>query len=274
MELSLAVNEMFQGNEVEIYQLEDGSPVMTIDNLAKSLEYASKSGVENILSRNDYLKGVEFSSTHKTRVVEGSRTVTRETRIFNEDGIYEITMLSKKPKAREFRTFVRKLLKDLRKGNLQVVQPQSEQDKLKMQQQRAEAMLLNARTRQAKLILDMQKNNTLSPVAVELLGVNALEILTNKETDYRPQVEKTYTATEIAEELGVTANKIGRIANKHNLKNEKYGIEVLDKSRHSNKQVPSFRYNEYGKQKLKERIHNARTSRHHKNISDRVPVQR
>src|SRR5699024_2929806 len=270
MDLSLAVNEMFQGNEVEIYQLEDGSPVMTIDNLAKSLEYASKSGVENIINRNEYLKDVEFSSTHRMWVGNSEQ----ETRIFNEDGIYEITMLSKKPKAREFRTFVRKLLKDLRKGNLQVVQPQSEQDKLKMQQQRAEAMLLNARTRQAKLILDMQKNNTLSPVAVELLGVNALEVLTDKETDYRPQVEKTYTATEIAEELGVTANKIGRIANKHNLKNEKYGIEVLDKSRHSNKQVPSFRYNEYGKQKLKELIHNARTSRHHKNISDRVPVQR
>src|SRR5699024_2628091 len=201
MNLSLAVKEMFEGNEVEIYQLEDGAPVMTIDGLAKSLEYADRSGVQKIVNRNPYLKDIEFSTEDKMSLVENGRNVTREVRSFNEDGIYEITMLSRKPKAREFRSFVRKLLKDLRKGELQVIQPQSEQDKLKIQSQRAEAMLLNARTRQAKLILDMQNNNTLSPVAVELLGVNALEILTDKDTDYRPQVEKTYTATEIRKEL-------------------------------------------------------------------------
>lgn len=252
MNLSLAVKEMFEGNEVEVYQLEDGSPVMIIDDLAKSLGYADKSGIEKMVERNEYLKSIEFSTTDKLSAVEGGRKVTRERRIFNEDGIYEITMLSKKPKAREFRAFVRNLLKKLRKGEYQVIQPQSEQDKLQIQKQRAEAMLLNARTRQAKLILDMQKNNTLSPVAVELLGINALEVLTDKETNYRPQVDKTYTATEIGKELGLSANKIGRIANKHNLKTKEYGIEVLDKSPHNNKQVPSFRYNEKGKRKLRE----------------------
>lgn len=113
-------------------------------------------------------------------------------------------------------------------------------------------MLLNARTRQAKLILEMQKTGNLSPIAVELLGVNAVEVLTDQPVNYRPEVEKTYTATEIGEELGVSANKIGRIANANNLKTPEYGITVLDKSRYSNKQVSSFRYNEAGKQKLLE----------------------
>jgi len=45
---------------------------------------------------------------------------------------------------------------------------------------------------------------------------------------------------EIGEELGVSANLIGRIANKHNLKTDEYGMEVLDKSRYSHKQVSSF----------------------------------
>src|SRR5690625_3198107 len=254
MSLSLAVKEMFEGNDVEIYQLGDGSPVMIIDDLAKILGYADRRGIENIISRNEYLKSNEFSTTHKMTVVEGGRKVTRERRIFNEDGIYEITMLSKKPKAREFRSFVRKLLKKLRKGEYQVIQPNTEYDRIQIQKQRAEAMLLNARTRQAKLILEMQRNNTLSPVAVELLGINALEVLTNNDTNYRPQIEKTYTATEIAKELGVTANKVGRIANANGLKTEEYGIEVLDKSPYSNKQVPSFRYNEKGKLKLHEII--------------------
>lgn len=252
MNLSLAVKEMFEGKEVEVYQLEDGSPVMIVDDLAKALGYADKSGIEKMVERNEYLKSIEFSTTDKMTVVEGGRNVTRERRIFNEDGIYEITMLSKKPKAREFRAFVRSLLKKLRKGDYQVVQPNTEYDKIQIQKQRAEAMLLNARTRQAKLILDMQKNKALSPVAVELLQINALEVLTNNQADYRPEIEKTYTATEIADELGITANKVGRIANANGLKTEDYGIEVLDKSPYSNKQVPSFRYNEKGKQALKE----------------------
>jgi Rha family phage regulatory protein len=127
-----------------------------------------------------------------------------------------------------------------------------EQEKLFIQKQRAEAMLINARTRQAKLILEMQKTGNLSPIAVELLGINALEALTGKQTDYRPEVEKTYSATEIANAIGVTSAKVGRTANQHNLKTPEYGITVLDKSPHSNKQVSSFRYNERGKQRLLE----------------------
>src|SRR5690625_3227419 len=101
MNLSLAVIDMFDGNKVEVYQLEDESTVMIIDDLAKSLEYADKSGIEKMVERNEYLKSIEFSTSDKLSAVEGGRKVTSERRIFNEDGIYEITMLSKKPKARE-----------------------------------------------------------------------------------------------------------------------------------------------------------------------------
>lgn len=250
MELSLEVKEMFEENEMNIYTNESNDVFMTREQIGLALEYANpRQAIKTIHLRNKERLD-QFSKRAQIDTPSGKQDTT----IYNEKGIYEIIRYSKQTKADKFYDWVYDLLSDLRKGNLHIAQPRQEQDKLKMQQQRAEAMLLNARTRQAKLILDMQKNNTLSPVAVELLGVNALEVLTDKETNYRPQVEKTYTATEIAEELGVTANKIGRIANKHNLKNEKYGIEVLDKSRHSNKQVPSFRYNEYGKQKLKELI--------------------
>lgn len=252
MNLSLAIKEMFDGQEFSIYTLEDGSPVMTIDDLSKALDYADRSGVQKIVNRNDYLKDIEFSTEDKLSLVEGDREVSREVRIFNEDGIYEVTMLSTKPKAKEFRAFVRKTLKSLRKGETILVQPQSEQDKLKMQMMRAEAMLNNSRTRQAKLVLDMQKNKTLSPVAIELLQINALEILQDNPIEHRPKVDKTYTATELGNEFGVSANRIGKTANANSLKTEEFGIEVLDKSRHSAKQVPSFRYNEKGRKRLKE----------------------
>ncbi|MCQ4052371.1 KilA-N domain-containing protein [Aeromonas sp. SG16] len=58
--------------------------------------------------------------------------------------------------------------------------------------------------------------------------------------------EHYYTAGEVGERFGISANKVGRIANEHNLKTERYGKFFLDKSRSSTKQVETFRYNEAG----------------------------
>ncbi len=58
--------------------------------------------------------------------------------------------------------------------------------------------------------------------------------------------EHYYTASEVGAKFGVSANKVGRIANEHNLKTERYGKFFLDKSRSSIKQVETFRYNQAG----------------------------
>lgn len=58
--------------------------------------------------------------------------------------------------------------------------------------------------------------------------------------------ERYYSASEVGERFGISANKVGRIANEHNLKTERYGKFFLDKSRSSTKQVETFRYNEAG----------------------------
>jgi len=202
----------------------------------------------NLLSRNPE-KFEGFRSTLNMRV-EG--VGIREQTIINENGLYMFLMASDLLKAIQFQRQVTELLKSVRKGETLLIQSQNEDAKLIIQQQRSEAMLRNAKTRQAKLIMDITKNQALSPIAVELLGVNALEILTDKSINYRPEVEKTYTATEIGQELGVSANKIGKLANTNNLKTAEYGITVLDKSRHSDKQVASFRYNEKGRSKISE----------------------
>ncbi|WP_332649688.1 BRO family protein [Lysinibacillus sp. 54212] len=257
MNLALATQQQFNSVMCDFWQNENGDVFMTIDQLAQALEYADKNGVEQIVSRNEYLKDSEFSTTHKLSVVEGKRQVKRERRIFSEDGIYEVTMLSSQPKAKVFRAFVRKTLKALRKGETILVQPQTLDAELEIKKMRAEAMLNNSRTRQAKLILDMQKNKTLSPVAVELLNINALEVLTEKAIEHRPEVEKTYTATDIGEELGISAQKVGSIANKHNLKTSEYGYFALDKAKYSSKQVESFRYFEKGKKKIEEILNGA-----------------
>ena len=53
---------------------------------------------------------------------------------------------------------------------------------------------------------------------------------------------KTYSATEIGAMFGVSANKIGKLANKHNLKTDAYGKLFYSKSEHSVKEVETWRY--------------------------------
>jgi len=245
--LALVKSENFGSVQCDFWQNENGEVFMTINQLARALGYAGRDAIEKMIERNPYLAEPEFSVTDKLSATDGK---LYDTRIFTEDGIYEVTMLSKQPKARIFRAWVREILKSLRKGEAILTRPQTRDAKFQIQKLRAEAMLLNARVRQAKLIWDMQKTGNLSPIAVELLGINAIEALAGQTIDYRPEIEKTYTAKEIAEELGISATKVGKIANKLGLKTSEYGITVLDKSPYSNKQVPTFRYNEKGREEI------------------------
>lgn len=60
-----------------------------------------------------------------------------------------------------------------------------------------------------------------------------------------PELEKkTYSATEIGKLLGVSAQKVGSIANRLNLKSSEYGKFFMDKSPYSAKEVETFRYYE------------------------------
>lgn len=68
-----------------------------------------------------------------------------------------------------------------------------------------------------------------------------------------PEVnEKTYSATEIGKILGVSANKIGKLANLHGLKTSEFGKLFYDKSRYSNKEVEAFRYYDKAIDKFRE----------------------
>lgn len=106
-----------------------------------------------------------------------------------------------------------------------------------------EARLKNARAREANILLKICNNPNLSREYVQVLQSKATEIITGKAILPLPLAErKTYSATEIGKELGISANKVGILANKYNLKNDEYGKLFHDKSRYSSKEVESFRY--------------------------------
>lgn len=250
MNLTLAKTELFNSAQCDFWRNENNEVYMTREQIGAALEYSEpRKAIHKIHERNQERLD-KFSVVTKLTTTDKK---SYDTIIYNERGIYEIIRFSKQPKANAFYDFVYDLLGSLRKGDTVLIQPSNDDVKLLIQKQRAEAMLLNAKTRQAKLILEMQKNKTLSPVAVELLSINALETITDQTHTYRPQLEeKHYTATEIGNEFGVSSQRIGRLATANNLKTTEYGIWVLDKSRHSSKQVESFKYNEKGREKLKQ----------------------
>ena len=112
-----------------------------------------------------------------------------------------------------------------------------------LKEKEIEARLKNARAREANILLKICNNPNLSREYVQVLQSKATEIITGKAILPLPVAErKTYSATEIGNELGITSTKVGILANKYNLKNDEYGKLFHDKSRYSSKEVESFRY--------------------------------
>ena len=98
------------------------------------------------------------------------------------------------------------------------------------------------RLEKSKILKELSQNisNDKYKQTLEIYSANALY---DEPILELPAIEKkSYTATEIGKKLGITSMKVGSIAKKQNLKTDEYGYWALDKSRHSNKQVESFRY--------------------------------
>ncbi len=200
-ELQLIKSAKFGEIQADIYK-KDNEPYMTAKQLGECLGYSDPIiAINKLVKRNEYLKSKEFSVLTKLVSTDGKQY---NTRIFTEDGIYEITMLAKTEKAKEFRSWVRKILKSLRRGETKLVS-MTEYQRM-MAQTRSE----NAKIRKAQILtrLAEQYDGTYKQV----LNSYATKELTGEHLLPLPQLpDKTYTATELGEMFGVSANKIGII---------------------------------------------------------------
>jgi hypothetical protein len=236
--------------------------VMLPDDLHISVEMAasyfevSKSTIEAVIHdhrdevESDGLKVLRGEELTCFKQVANISKRARAFTIIPRRAVLRIGMLLRDSKvAKTVRDYLLNVEEVARKETPQVIDKAAE---FEMKRLRAEAMLKNAKVREAKLIMQMTEKfkDKLSSESIEALIGTATAIITDSPVLPAPKIEKTYTAEEIARELGTTSNMIGRMANKLGLKTAKYGYNILGKSKYSEKQVPQFIYNELGRQEL------------------------
>lgn len=113
-----------------------------------------------------------------------------------------------------------------------------------LQSKRVEIMELNSRTRAANLLLKIAERTNI-PEYKAVCNAKAAEMVAGEMILPLPVAErKTYSAKEIGDMFGVSANKIGKLANMHKLKTPEYGKLFYSKSEHSVKEVETWRYYE------------------------------
>lgn len=127
-----------------------------------------------------------------------------------ENGVYKVFMLSRKPVAKEFKKEVKKMLHALRTRKASLM-PTNFADALeayaKEVRAREEAQqALFAETQQKLMALEQKEKAEAETERIIQCNKNFHNNL--------------YTATQIANKLGITPNKVGKIANENGLKND------------------------------------------------------
>lgn len=170
----------------------------------------------------------------------------QEMTVISESGLYNVILRSDKPEAKPFRKWVTaEVLPSIRKTGSYSVKPEKPSKSLEIKE-------INAKVRLSNQFLKLSKVETLSAEYKNILAAKAAEVLTGTQIIPLPKSQqKMYSATEIGQMFGVSAQKIGRLSNEHNLKTAEYGEWYRSKSEHSTKEVDTFVYNDKAVEKFR-----------------------
>lgn len=205
----------------------DNEPWFVGKDVAEALGY---SNARDALSRH-------VDEEDKATVAFHDGSQNRNVTAVNESGLYCLILSSKLPGAKEFKHWItHDVIPSIRKTGGYTLKPmtdyQKEQTRLKEE---------NAHIRKAQILERLA--NQYEGTYRQILHAYATKELSGKFLLPLPELEeKTYSATEIGELLGITANRVGLLTNRYDLKTEQYGQWFKDKSRYSDKEVSSFRY--------------------------------
>ena len=231
-------------NEVQIFENAEFGKVRTV--VVKDEPYFVGKDVAEILGYKDTVNALKAHVDEEDKTGWQITTPSRGTQtatIINESGLYSLILSSKLPAAKKFKRWVTsEVLPSIRKTGSYTAKHAKPDDA--MQSKRLEVMEQNARTRAANLLLKIAERTNI-PEYKAVCNAKAAEMVAGEMILPLPVAERrTYSATEIGAMFGVSANKIGKLANKHNLKTDAYGKLFYSKSEHSAKEVETWRYYE------------------------------
>ena len=120
------------------------------------------------------------------------------------------------------------------------------------QEKKVATMERNSRIQAAKLLNQIAANYEGTSYQ-QVLQAHATKELTGDFLLPLPKLEaKTYSAKEIGDILGISAHRVGVLANQHGLKDDRYGQWFKDKSPYGDKEVSTFRYYASAVEKMRE----------------------
>lgn len=221
----------FEDHEVRTVEI-DGNPWFVGKDVATVLGYQNGSkALSDHVDEEDKLNNESLSSLGQ-----------RGGWLINESGLYSLILSSKLPNAKAFKRWVTsEVLPTIRKTGSYTYQRTNPNEEKVLQIQE-----MDARIRMSEQFLKLAEiETTLSKNYRDILISKSVEALAGEQLLPLPKVvQKTYSAKEVGEMLGVTAQRIGRIANLNNMKTDEFGEFYKDKSPYSSKEVDVFRYND------------------------------
>lgn len=226
-------------NQIEVFKNDEFGEIRTLT--INNEPYFVGKDVASVLGYKDLKHSIldhvdeEDRVNSKTQGQNAPEFGQRGTWLINESGLYSLILSSKLPTAKKFKRWVTsEILPSIRKHGTYSI---NEEKADKLTEMETETKLNNSQTRKANSLMRMHKQCN-DPVVKDLLFRKAVETLTGKKLITN---KKTYSAEEIGKKFGISANKVGRIANANNLKTEQYG-EMVGAEYNDKAQGPTFRY--------------------------------
>ena len=234
------------------------NPVRTIE-IDNEIQFVGKD-VAEILgysnTRDALMKHVDDEDKNTVAIHDGIQGNPNQT-VINESGLYSLILSSKLPTAKKFKRWVTsEVLPSIRKtGTYATGSHRMSDEEIQFRTKELEARNRELDMRGAEIIQRMLDKPPF-PITPETQTIFANEVFRLSSGHdclaMLPEcTDKWYTATDIGKLLGITPNKVGRIATANKLKapegeSNEYGRWIFSKSKYSNREVPSFIYNDNG----------------------------
>lgn len=247
-ELQLVTSRQFDGVTLDCYvepnQEDKGAFWATREQIGRLLEYENPADAIGIIHHRNKERLDKFSSSFNLKGEAGIRTVT----VYNFKGLLEICRYSNQPNANVIMDWLWEVADEIRRtGSFRTGMSKEELDakKRELEERDKELNIRKAELLQSMIGLcpmtDETKTVFIHEAYKALSGHEYLAMLPES-------TEKWYSATDIGEILGISANKVGRIAKEYGIKapegeSNKYGRWIFSKSRYSSRECSSFIYN-------------------------------